>query len=81
MFFESGDDEVGLFGGSNNMKKDHICRHPGCNRSFTRAEHLRRHALNHEQPRSGFTCERCSVHFKRSDLLGEHKNIPNQTCF
>lgn len=53
------------------MKKDHICKHPGCNKSFTRAEHLRRHALNHDQPRSGFTCERCSVHFKRSDLLGK----------
>ncbi|RAO69896.1 uncharacterized protein BHQ10_005908 [Talaromyces amestolkiae] len=54
------------------MKKDHICKHPGCNKSFTRAEHLRRHALNHEQPRGGFTCERCSVHFKRSDLLARH---------
>ncbi|KAJ5585255.1 uncharacterized protein N7459_005055 [Penicillium hispanicum] len=37
--------------------------------NFTRAEHLRRHALNHEQPRDGFTCERCSVHFQRPDLL------------
>ncbi|KAJ5408356.1 hypothetical protein N7509_002239 [Penicillium cosmopolitanum] len=42
------------------------------NKSFTRAEHLRRHALNHDQPRNGFTCERCSVHFQRPDLLARH---------
>uniref|UniRef100_A0A093Y4E5 Zinc finger protein klf1 n=1 Tax=Talaromyces marneffei PM1 TaxID=1077442 RepID=A0A093Y4E5_TALMA len=60
------------------MKKDHICKYPGCTKSFTRAEHLRRHALNHEQPRSGFTCERCSVHFKRSDLLDRHISRHNK---
>ncbi|KAJ5709942.1 hypothetical protein N7493_009534 [Penicillium malachiteum] len=53
------------------MKK-HACQYPGCSKSFTRAEHLRRHALNHEQPRYGFTCERCSVHFQRPDLLERH---------
>jgi len=51
--------------------KNHACQYPGCGKRFTRAEHLRRHALNHEQPRNGFTCERCSVHFQRPDLLGE----------
>ena len=50
--------------------KSHVCQHSGCTKSFTRAEHLRRHALNHEQPRNGYTCERCSVHFQRADLLG-----------
>lgn len=51
--------------------KSHACQYPTCGKRFTRAEHLRRHALNHEQPRNGFTCERCSVHFQRPDLLGE----------
>lgn len=51
--------------------KTHVCDYPGCDKSFTRAEHLRRHALNHEQPRNGFICERCSVHFQRPDLLGK----------
>ncbi|KAJ5894356.1 hypothetical protein N7495_006047 [Penicillium taxi] len=52
--------------------KAHACHYPGCSKSFTRAEHLRRHYLNHEQPRDGFTCERCSVHFRRPDLLERH---------
>ncbi|EED15608.1 conserved hypothetical protein [Talaromyces stipitatus ATCC 10500] len=52
--------------------KNHACEYPGCEKSFTRAEHLRRHALNHEQPHNGLTCERCSVHFRRPDLLARH---------
>lgn len=55
--------------------KTHACQYPSCTKSFTRAEHLRRHALNHEQPRHGFTCERCSVHFQRPDLLGKEKLV------
>ncbi|KAJ5177368.1 uncharacterized protein N7500_000067 [Penicillium coprophilum] len=53
-------------------QEKHPCQHPGCSKSFTRAEHLRRHALNHEQARNGYTCERCSVHFQRADLLARH---------
>ncbi|KAE8153021.1 C2H2 finger domain transcription factor [Aspergillus avenaceus] len=52
--------------------KNHVCRWPNCGKSFTRAEHLRRHALNHGEPRNGYTCERCSVHFHRPDLLARH---------
>ncbi|BCR86033.1 C2H2 finger domain transcription factor [Aspergillus chevalieri] len=52
--------------------KSHVCDWPNCGKAFTRAEHLRRHALNHEEPRSGYTCERCSVHFNRPDLLTRH---------
>lgn len=51
--------------------KSHICDWPKCGKAFTRAEHLRRHSLNHEAPRSGYTCERCSVHFNRPDLLSQ----------
>ncbi|GLA06233.1 hypothetical protein AnigIFM60653_006759 [Aspergillus niger] len=49
--------------------KSHVCHWPNCGKTFTRAEHLRRHALNHDQARQGYTCERCSVHFHRPDLL------------
>lgn len=56
--------------------KNHPCEYPGCDKSFTRAEHLRRHALNHEQPRKGFTCKRCTVHFQRPDLLGRLEARP-----
>ncbi|KAH8429165.1 C2H2 finger domain transcription factor [Aspergillus melleus] len=52
--------------------KTHACQWPNCQKTFTRAEHLRRHALNHEQARNGYTCERCSVHFNRPDLLSRH---------
>lgn len=38
--------------------------------SFTRAEHLRRHALNHGKGRD--TCPRCAVIFTRPDLLARH---------
>ncbi|OAX84716.1 hypothetical protein ACJ72_00913 [Emergomyces africanus] len=52
------------------VEKAHICSYPGCSKSFTRAEHLRRHALNHKNEDN--TCERCGVHFNRPDLLGRH---------
>ncbi|OJD28227.1 hypothetical protein ACJ73_00357 [Blastomyces percursus] len=51
-------------------EKTHICSYPGCSKRFTRAEHLRRHALNHKNEDN--TCERCGVHFNRPDLLGRH---------
>lgn len=44
------------------------CQFAGCNRSFTRHEHLQRHALNHAD--GDYTCDRCRAHFKRPDLLG-----------
>ncbi|KAL2365166.1 hypothetical protein RJZ56_001886 [Blastomyces dermatitidis] len=51
-------------------EKTHVCSYPGCSKRFTRAEHLRRHALNHKNEDN--TCERCGVHFNRPDLLGRH---------
>ncbi|KAL4915022.1 major facilitator superfamily domain-containing protein [Aspergillus aurantiobrunneus] len=53
------------------MKK-HACEHPGCDKAFTRAEHLRRHSLNHENANNGHTCQRCWTHFSRPDLLSRH---------
>lgn len=49
-------------------EKRFVCQNDGCERSFTRAEHLQRHLLNHST--GDFTCSRCRAHFKRRDLLG-----------
>ncbi|KAE8326659.1 MFS general substrate transporter [Aspergillus sergii] len=50
--------------------QNHPCEYPGCDKSFTRAEHLRRHALNHEQPRKGFTSRHMLRHDKRDEEAG-----------
>jgi hypothetical protein len=49
--------------------KKFTCEHNGCGRTFTRAEHLQRHLLNHSS--GDYTCDRCRAHFKRKDLLGK----------
>ncbi|KAH8602034.1 fungal-specific transcription factor domain-containing protein [Bisporella sp. PMI_857] len=51
--------------------KEFACGFPGCTKSFTRAEHLHRHALNHNEG-NGTACHRCSAVFKRRDLLERH---------
>lgn len=51
--------------------KKFVCESAGCGRSFTRAEHLQRHLLNHST--GAYTCNRCRAHFKRRDLLGKAK--------
>ena len=50
------------------MKKKFNCNFPACGKSFSRSEHLHRHALNHKEGTN--TCLRCSAHFRRRDLLG-----------
>ncbi|KAH8701887.1 putative C2H2 finger domain protein [Talaromyces proteolyticus] len=54
-------------------KRVHACEFPGCNKVFTRAEHRRRHELNHN-PEASFPCtyEGCRKAFHRSDLLARH---------
>lgn len=49
-------------------KKKFACDFPNCGKSFSRSEHLHRHALNHRDGNN--TCKRCSAHFRRRDLLG-----------
>ncbi|KAI0535273.1 fungal-specific transcription factor domain-containing protein [Xylaria digitata] len=51
-------------------EKRFACTHPGCNKRFTRAEHVQRHALNHTAGQH--TCLDCRAHFKRPDLLKRH---------
>lgn len=55
-------------GSGNGIKKKFACSHDGCGKSFSRSEHLHRHALNHKDGDN--TCLRCSAHFRRRDLLG-----------
>lgn len=51
-------------------EKRFACNHDGCDRRFTRHEHLQRHYQNHAG--GDFTCDRCRAHFKRRDLLDRH---------
>ncbi|KAF9894773.1 hypothetical protein FE257_004394 [Aspergillus nanangensis] len=54
-------------------KRVHACEYPGCDKVFTRAEHRRRHELNHN-PEALFRCSRpgCKKAFHRPDLLARH---------
>jgi hypothetical protein len=49
------------------------CEHPGCNKQYSRAEHLQRHSLNHE-PKRIFRCQSdgCYQTFVRQDLFDRH---------
>ncbi|KIY02814.1 uncharacterized protein Z520_01279 [Fonsecaea multimorphosa CBS 102226] len=55
-------------------KRVHACEFPGCGKVFTRAEHRRRHELNHN-PEALFPCTRpgCRKAFHRMDLLQRHQ--------
>ncbi|KAJ8060839.1 hypothetical protein OCU04_009923 [Sclerotinia nivalis] len=53
-------------------KKKFCCSFAGCGKSFSRSEHLHRHALNHKD--GNHTCLRCRAHFRRRDLLDRHMN-------
>ncbi|KAG9246969.1 hypothetical protein BJ878DRAFT_238362 [Calycina marina] len=55
---------------SADLKKKFSCNFPACGKSFSRSEHLHRHALNHKEGTN--TCQRCSAHFRRRDLLDRH---------
>ncbi|KAI9367861.1 hypothetical protein BJX61DRAFT_547088 [Aspergillus egyptiacus] len=54
-------------------KRVHACEYPGCNKVFTRAEHKRRHELNHN-PEALYRCTEagCKKAFHRPDLLARH---------
>ncbi|KAF6813234.1 hypothetical protein CSOJ01_04745 [Colletotrichum sojae] len=51
-----------------------VCDHPGCDKMYSRAEHLQRHQLNHN-PKEIFICDipGCDQKFVRADLLSRHK--------
>ncbi|CAG7919776.1 unnamed protein product [Penicillium olsonii] len=54
-------------------KRVHACQHDGCGKVFTRAEHKRRHELNHN-PEASYRCTQpgCKKTFHRTDLLARH---------
>ncbi|KAK4229429.1 hypothetical protein QBC38DRAFT_109534 [Podospora fimiseda] len=49
----------------------HVCDICKPHKTFTRAEHLRRHQLSHGTPQ--FPCPRCDKAFHRQDLLTRHQ--------
>ncbi|KAK4194583.1 hypothetical protein QBC40DRAFT_259872 [Triangularia verruculosa] len=49
----------------------HVCELCKPAKTFTRAEHLRRHQLSHEEPQ--FRCPSCDKAFHRQDLLTRHQ--------
>ncbi|CAK1364917.1 hypothetical protein CB0940_08554 [Cercospora beticola] len=57
------------------------CAHPGCDKRYSRAEHLHRHELNHN-PKEVYRCEvaGCGHSFVRPDLFIRHKNRHNETA-
>lgn len=54
------------------------CKFPGCGRSYTRADHLSRHQLNHAGPAKTLQCDRCDRTFVRPDLLTRHQQRHTQ---
>ncbi|QQK46046.1 Zinc finger, C2H2 [Penicillium digitatum] len=54
-------------------KRVHACQYPACGKVFTRAEHRRRHELNHN-PEASYRCptQGCKKAFHRADLLARH---------
>ncbi|KAF7559194.1 hypothetical protein G7046_g4959 [Stylonectria norvegica] len=54
--------------------KEFQCTHEGCGRTYSRAEHLQRHQLNHS-PKEIYHCDYpgCSFSFVRKDLYARHK--------
>ncbi|KAF3919309.1 hypothetical protein ABW21_db0201374 [Orbilia brochopaga] len=56
------------------MDKKYECTHPECGKSYSRAEHLYRHQLNHE-PKQIYNCcyQECTRTFVRQDLCLRHQ--------
>ncbi|EXJ92364.1 hypothetical protein A1O3_00914 [Capronia epimyces CBS 606.96] len=57
-----------------NPDKKYECKHEGCGKSYSRAEHLYRHQLNHT-PKTIYRCDypECSRYFVRQDLCIRHR--------
>lgn len=50
------------------------CDFPGCSKSFSRKDHLKRHQLNHDELAAMYECEECGMKFKRADVKKDHFN-------
>ncbi|KAF2762968.1 hypothetical protein EJ05DRAFT_21976 [Pseudovirgaria hyperparasitica] len=80
---DNGDDADGADPGGSSRKrrrsrkgldKKFDCPHEGCGKSYSRAEHLYRHQLNHN-PKQIYRCDfpDCNRSFVRQDLCARHK--------
>ncbi|ORX35551.1 hypothetical protein BD324DRAFT_657108 [Kockovaella imperatae] len=56
---------------SNGSAGQFKCDHPRCGKTFTRKDHLLRHAANHTN--TNYPCPTCGRGFKRLDLLHRHE--------
>jgi len=56
-------------------KRPFVCRINGCNKRFTRSDHLIRHKLVIHSNERPFKCEDCGKAFKANDYLKRHKLI------
>lgn len=54
--------------------RPYLCPHDGCTKSFTRAEHLKRHQLNHDSTKT-WECVACGASFVRKDLWQRHLKV------
>ena len=54
-----------------NPEQRYACDRPGCNKSYSRPDHLLRHKLNHDVDRV-LCCNQCDRTFVRQDLLVRH---------
>ncbi|KXJ93564.1 fungal-specific transcription factor domain-domain-containing protein [Microdochium bolleyi] len=63
-----------------NAPRRFACDWPGCDKVYSRSEHLQRHILNHA-PREIYACDEpgCDHKFVRSDLLARHKKRHSPT--
>lgn len=63
-----------------NAPRRFACDWPGCDKIYSRSEHLQRHILNHA-PREIYACDEpgCDHKFVRSDLLARHKKRHSPT--
>ena len=61
-------------GAKANSDKKYECKHPACGKSYSRAEHLYRHQLNHT-PKNIYRCNYpgCTRYFVRQDLCLRHR--------
>lgn len=48
------------------------CDFAGCNKTFSRSDHLKRHQLNHTEGAKLHECSVCHKTFRRSDVMVEH---------
>jgi Fungal specific transcription factor domain len=63
-----------------NPDKKYDCKHEGCTKSYSRAEHLHRHQLNHT-PKKIYRCDYpdCNRWFVRQDLCIRHRERHSTT--